>query len=161
MSDFQDNISRPETWLRLIYMLLFALIFWVCKLVLLVLAVIQFLSLLLSGEKNEELDSFANSFSQYLGQVTAYLSLASDDRPFPFGEWPAAGPGDRDSSSKPTAESAPVKKEPAVVEKATPDTGGAAKTSPKKTTAKKKSKTSTKKTSSRKKSSKKKTGGKS
>jgi len=164
MSEFQENISRTGTWLRLVYMLLFALVFWVCKLVLLVLAVIQFLSLLLSGEKNEELDRFARSFSQYLGQVTAYLSLASDERPFPFADWPVAADDD-DAILKAASEASSAAQEPAPVNQASPAAGGTSKadskqTGSKKTAAKKKTKATARKTASKKTASKKKTGGK-
>lgn len=80
--------SKPNIWLRGLYMLLMALAFHVCVTVLGVVAVIQFVVMLLGGSPNVQLVRFGRSMGRYLGQLADFLTFASEVMPFPFSEWP-------------------------------------------------------------------------
>ncbi|WP_155859965.1 DUF4389 domain-containing protein [Kordiimonas gwangyangensis] len=50
------------------------------------LTVIQFLIFLVSGEPNEVIRRGILAIGRYVGDVAAYFSFATDERPFPFGK---------------------------------------------------------------------------
>ena len=61
-------------------------VFWVAVL----LAVLQFVATAIAGHANDELKGISRSVIQYLGQLVAYISMVSDERPFPLGSFPKA-----------------------------------------------------------------------
>src|SRR5690554_35120 len=90
MNRFTDNLTDPDFWLRLVYTLLFALAWQVVELLLAVILVLQIGFRLFSGRANPELAGFGNSLSQYAWQMGRYVTGASEVKPWPFLEWPAA-----------------------------------------------------------------------
>ena len=85
----KDDLSDRSTWTRLLYMILFAVIFNVTELVAALVVVFQFLSRLFTGRTNAELRGLGNTLGAYLHEIVAYLTYHSEDRPYPFGPWPA------------------------------------------------------------------------
>jgi Domain of unknown function (DUF4389) len=77
-----------EVWKRGLFMLLFAVGFGVGHLVLNLLAVVQFLWLLLARESNQPLLRFGRSLSIWFADTARFLSCASDEKPFPWRDWP-------------------------------------------------------------------------
>lgn len=122
MNTFKDNVTDPDFWLRLLYTLLFALAWQVVELLLAVILVAQILFRLFSGQPHAQLAGFGNSLSQYAWQMGRYVSGASDTKPWPFNDWPAA-----DAEWQPQAPRGPVTVDPqdsagATVPAATPAT---------------------------------------
>lgn len=161
MSDeIQENLASKNTWTRLVYMILFAVIYSVVDIVVLAVMVIQFLFVLLTGEKNAQLLKFGTELSQYLYRVLRFITFASEDKPFPFDDWPVtdmpasvAKPASK-PKAEPPAQPAEKKTEPA-------KPAEAAKPAAKKKTGKKKaSKKTTKKKAAKKTASKKTSGSK-
>ncbi|MFP4559771.1 MAG: DUF4389 domain-containing protein [Thiohalorhabdus sp.] len=89
--EVRENVSRGATWIRGLYMLLFALIFNLAELVLAAVALFQFAAHLLAGEPNTRLRAFGAHLGAYLQEIAAFLTYASEDRPFPFAPWPDGG----------------------------------------------------------------------
>jgi hypothetical protein len=75
-------------------MLLFAVAYGVAELLLLVTAVFQFLYLLVTGKTVERLLIFGENLSRYFYQIIRYLTFNTEERPFPFSDWPGAAPVD-------------------------------------------------------------------
>lgn len=90
MNTFKDNITDPDFWLRLLYTLLFALAWQVVELLLAVILVVQILFRLFTGRPHEQLAGLGNSLSQYAWQMGRYVSGATEVKPWPFNDWPAA-----------------------------------------------------------------------
>ncbi len=86
-SDAQGN--KRNIWIRGLFMLLMALAFHVCELVLGVVTVVQFVMTLVNDTPNARLVAFGRSMGSYLRQIVNFLTFASEEMPFPFGEWPA------------------------------------------------------------------------
>ena len=86
----KDNLGRGATWIRGLYMLLFAVLFNVAEFVLAAVAVFQFLAQLITGGVNRRLQSFGANLAAYVQEMTAFLTYASEDRPFPVGPWPGS-----------------------------------------------------------------------
>lgn len=90
-TNLKDNLGRGGTWIRGLYMLLFAVLFNVAEIVLAAVAVFQFLAQLVTGGVNRRLQTFGANLAAYLQETTAFLTYASEDRPFPIGPWPGSG----------------------------------------------------------------------
>lgn len=90
MNSFKDNITDPDFWLRLLYTLLFALVWQVVELLLAVILVVQIIFRLFTGKPHGDLAGLGNSLSQYAWQMGRYVTGASELKPWPFIEWPAA-----------------------------------------------------------------------
>lgn len=84
----EKALREPFPFVRLLYAVLFGIIasfaFWVV----LLLAFLQFVTVAIAGEKNDELQQFSRQVAHYLKQMFDYMTLASDERPFPFGPFP-------------------------------------------------------------------------
>jgi len=83
------HVTNTQTWLRLLFMLLFAAISWVAKLVLIAVVIFQFLVKLLTGDVNEHALDLGGQLSSYIYQILNYLTFNTEERPFPFTDWPS------------------------------------------------------------------------
>jgi hypothetical protein len=83
-----ENVKTRSTWVRGLYMLLFALIYGLTEIVLAAMAVFQFVAVLLTRRANDNLLSFGRSLSVYIYQIARYVTFNQEERPFPFSPWP-------------------------------------------------------------------------
>jgi hypothetical protein len=90
--DLKTNVTRRATWLRGLFMLLFAVIFNIAEFMLLAIVVFQFLDVLVTGTPMPRLVGFGESLGRFIYQIVRYLTFDTDDRPFPFADWPGAAP---------------------------------------------------------------------
>jgi len=104
MSDEQvkKNVRNSGVWLRLAYMLLFAVLYSVAEVVLTVVVIFQFLSVLITGKKNDKVLALGAQLSTYAYQVFSFLTFNSETQPFPFGDWPS-GKSLSETAEKPAA----------------------------------------------------------
>jgi len=89
----EDNESQSgtsATWMRGLFMLVVILAFGVAQSLLAVTAIAQFLWLLFAKEPNRLLARFGKSLALWFAQTTAFLSCASEEKPFPWADWPRA-----------------------------------------------------------------------
>jgi len=86
--ELKSSITKGETWMRLVYMLLFAIVLNLAELVVAVIAVVQFVSRLVSGQINQQLAEFGEGLAAYFRQIIGFLTFHSEDKPFPFAPWP-------------------------------------------------------------------------
>lgn len=85
----KSNLSSSKHWLRLVFMLLFAALLQLASLVMWILVVVQFVFSLVTGEDNLHLRRFGHSLSTYIYDVLKFLCYSSEEKPFPFADWPA------------------------------------------------------------------------
>jgi hypothetical protein len=88
-AELKANLTRGETWLRGVFILLFALIYSLAELVLTAVVVFQFATTLVTGRRNPRVLAFGRQLSRFGYEVLLYLTFNSDDKPWPFGPWPA------------------------------------------------------------------------
>ena len=111
-SGLRENLTRGSTWLRGLYMLLFAVLFNIAEIVLAAVAVFQFLAQLLTGGVNQRVQNFGDQLATYLREMGAFLAYTTSHKPFPFGPWPgtrepdAAEGGPMGPGTEPTEEPA-------------------------------------------------------
>jgi len=84
------NLKSKATWLRLVFIVFFAILYGITEIVLTATVVIQFLWTLLTGAPNEKLLRLGQSLARYVYQIIRYLTYNSDERPFPIDlDWPS------------------------------------------------------------------------
>lgn len=91
--EIQHHLKNAGTWTRLLFMLLFAIFYSVAEIVLLAVIIFQFLYTLVTGKTNARALRFGAQLSTYAYQVFMYLTYNTEERPFPFTDWPAASTG--------------------------------------------------------------------
>ena len=84
------ELQTVPRWLTALYMIFFLLAFAVGESILGFVAVVQFLWLLITGGPNLALRRFGMSLSRWFADVVRFLTCASDDKPFPWKDWPSA-----------------------------------------------------------------------
>jgi hypothetical protein len=104
----KSNLTSSKHWLRLVFMLLFAAVLQLASLVMWILVIVQFFFSLITGEDNQHLRRFGHSLSTYIYDVLKFLCYSSEEKPFPFADWPA------DTGVSETAAKETAVKEPAV-----------------------------------------------
>jgi hypothetical protein len=87
----KENVTMQTTWIRGLYILLFAIIYSIAEIVVVAVVVFQFLSTLFMGQNNQQLLRLGRSLSDFIRQVLLFVTYNSDEKPFPFGPWPEPG----------------------------------------------------------------------
>ena len=87
-TNIEDNLKSRSTWIRLLYMIFFAFALWIASLVMGAVVVVQFLFALITGNPNEQLAKFGHGLAMYCYSILLFLTFNSEDRPFPFSDWP-------------------------------------------------------------------------
>ena len=99
-----ERISDPGTayykdrgtWIRGLFMLLFVALYNVAAVLIGAVAILQFAWKLVSGETNPRLLSFGEDLSRYFYQILRYLTFNTEEKPFPFADWPSPPPTPRE-----------------------------------------------------------------
>jgi len=116
--DLKEHVMDTNIWLRLLFMLVFAVVFAATRVVLVVVIAAQFLWVLFTGKRNDKLLSFGSQLATFIYQIYRYLSFNTEKRPFPFDDFPSAEALLDDSVEEPEAEvvEEPEATKPEVVE---------------------------------------------
>jgi|SaaInl8_200m_RNA_FD_contig_71_1015198_length_2335_multi_3_in_0_out_0_2 predicted membrane protein len=83
-----SNHGRKAIGIRLLYTILFFIVFEILKTVFYVIVFFQYIHLFISKKHNEPVRVFSNKVSTYAYRVMRYLSLNENARPFPFSNFP-------------------------------------------------------------------------
>jgi hypothetical protein len=94
------TLTNLDTWKRGLFILVFAIISGVAKLLVTLVAVFQFITLLFKGQTNEAVIPFGQNLSTYLYQITLFLTFKTDEMPFPFLAFPDGAPESKLSEGK-------------------------------------------------------------
>ncbi len=90
--ELKENLTRGETWVRGLYMLLFAVAYSVAEVVLVVVIIYQFFSRLITGRESDRLLRFGQQLGTYIYQLLLFFTFNSEVRPYPFAAWPRGAP---------------------------------------------------------------------
>ena len=88
---FVQNLFSGPTWLRVLFMALFVLIYGVAEVLLTAVVLLQVVFVLVTGDRNERLTAFGKSLSLFVYQIVLYWTYNSEEKPFPFTAWPTEG----------------------------------------------------------------------
>jgi hypothetical protein len=89
-----ENFKKIETWRRIIFMLIYAFIDSMVKLLLWIVILLQLASVLISGKPNSTLLGFGRSLSSYHYHILLFLTFSTEQLAFPFAEWTVSTDGD-------------------------------------------------------------------
>ena len=92
MINVNMSLTNVNTWIRLAYMVLFALLVMAARLLVSIVVIVQFALVLIFGRDNENLRNLGQGLGKWVYQAIMFLTFNSDDKPFPFDEWPALEP---------------------------------------------------------------------
>ena len=115
----KSTLTNLDSWKRGLFMVVFAIISGAAKFIVTLVAVFQFITLLIKGQKNETLIPLGQNLSTYLYQITLFLTFNSNDMPFPFMDFPDGVPrskldtGDKENT---TTTEATTKNEETIVD---------------------------------------------
>jgi uncharacterized RDD family membrane protein YckC len=82
--------AQPSLGVRALYMLVFALVFWIVCWMLAITALAQLALTLLGGRPSPDLARFGASLARYSREVIEFLTFVTERIPYPFSEWPPA-----------------------------------------------------------------------
>ena len=83
-----DHLSSKDTWLRGLFILIFAVIYYVAAFVVIVVVIFQFITKLFTGKVNRETTALGQSLSTFIYQILLFVTFKSDQKPYPFSPWP-------------------------------------------------------------------------
>ena len=82
--ELKQRLQKKSTWMRAVYMLMFAIIFGLLEVVIATIVVFQFFLSLFTGNTNERMVQLGQSLSTYLYQITLFLTLIAKNIPIPL-----------------------------------------------------------------------------
>jgi biotin transporter BioY len=88
--DVRQNVRNVDTWMRGLFIIIFGVIFYFLIGIVWLLVVFQFITKVITGGLNEQLEKFSIGLTQYVLQVLNYLTYQTEVRPFPFSPLPGA-----------------------------------------------------------------------
>ena len=85
--DINENLKKISTWKRIFFIIIFAVIVGLVRILLWAVVLLQIASSLLTGEPNKNILSFGRKLSVYLYHILLFLTYNTDKLPFPFSDW--------------------------------------------------------------------------
>jgi hypothetical protein len=82
-----ENLKKPSTWKRIVFIMLFAVIVGVVRVVLWGIILLQIGYTLLTGNSNKNILDLSKKLAAYLYHILLFLTFNTDDMPFPFSDW--------------------------------------------------------------------------
>jgi hypothetical protein len=82
------NLLSITFWMRLLFMLGYALALWVVWIILIVICVVQTVIVLITGLVNQNLQGFGTHTAAYMHQIIRFMVFATEQKPFPFNDFP-------------------------------------------------------------------------
>jgi hypothetical protein len=81
------NLTQISTWKRIFFMLIFAAIGGLVRMLIWAVIILQVASTLLTGNANTNILNFGRSLSIYTYHILLFLTFNTEALPFPFADW--------------------------------------------------------------------------
>ena len=85
--DINENLKKISTWKRIFFIIVFAIIVGLVRILLWAVVLLQIASALLTGEPNKNILGFGRKLSVYLYHILLFLTYNTEVLPFPFSDW--------------------------------------------------------------------------
>lgn len=89
MTDSSSDIKRSDILIRGLYMILFYAAGRITLALVFLLSFIQFVLNLAFKQINPQILEFSEKLDHYLHQVADFLTYATEQKPWPFSDWPS------------------------------------------------------------------------
>lgn len=86
----KERLLSKDRWLRLLFMVVFAIAGWVVQYVIWGIALVQAVIGFVTGNPNQTLLHFGKSLSTFFYQIVKFLTYSSEEKPYPFTPWPGS-----------------------------------------------------------------------
>ena len=83
-----DQYEGNTAWMRVLFTAIFWVVFYISQLVILTVVVAQAAFVILTGNPNHQLLVLGDRLAQYVQHILRYVTFNTDQRPFPFEEFP-------------------------------------------------------------------------
>ncbi len=83
----EENLKKTSTWKRIFFMLIFAAIGGLVRMLLWAVILLQIASVLFTGNPNENVLRFGRNLSLYTYHILTFLTFNTETLPYPFSEW--------------------------------------------------------------------------
>ena len=85
----KEKLSVQGKWIRLAFMVLFAIVVYVIAIPLVwLIGAFQFIYTLFTGIPLKTLAHFSHGLSKYIHQIMSFVTYVDEEKPFPFSSWP-------------------------------------------------------------------------
>ncbi|MDP4567600.1 DUF4389 domain-containing protein [Pseudomonas sp. LPH60] len=88
MNDTNSEAKYESILLRVLWMLVFVMVWQLAQFLLGALVLVQLVYRLIYGAPNAGLMNFGDSLSQFLAQIGRFGSFHTEQKPWPFSDWP-------------------------------------------------------------------------
>lgn len=95
MESAAKRLEREALFFRIIWMLVYGLVWQLVTPLLLLTVVAQLVYRLLKGQRHDGLACLGSGLGGFLAQIARFTCFQSDDKPWPVADWPAPGPNDQ------------------------------------------------------------------
>lgn len=82
-----ENLKKHSTWRRIFFMLIYAVIVGLVRILLWAVILLQVASTLFTGKCNPNILSFGGYLSAYIYHILMFLTYNTETLPFPFSDW--------------------------------------------------------------------------
>ncbi|MHC5129746.1 DUF4389 domain-containing protein [Pseudomonas glycinis] len=89
MNDSKSETQYESILLRVLWMIVYLLVWQVAQFILGAVVLVQLIYRLIYGAPSASLMNFGDSLSQFLAQIGRFGTFHSDQKPWPFADWPA------------------------------------------------------------------------
>jgi len=86
--EWKDNFLKQGKWIRLFWMVSFSLVYYLSMTALWLIVFFQFLFVLITDKRSENISHVSLGFRNYMVQILDYLTYHSEEKPFPFSDFP-------------------------------------------------------------------------
>ncbi len=87
-NQLKDRLFSRQLWLRIVYMIIFYIVSRVIAWMIGLCAILQTISRLFTGNLMTPVWDFSANLNAYMMQLIEYLTYRSEEKPFPFMDWP-------------------------------------------------------------------------
>ncbi len=84
----ESKLSRKKIGIRLLYTVMYLIIFEILKTVIQITVLFQYIYLLITKKYSVPLKNFSNKVATYAYKIIRYVTINDNARPFPFREFP-------------------------------------------------------------------------
>jgi len=81
------NLTQLSTWKRIFFMLIFAAIGSLVRMLIWAVIILQVASTLLTGKANQNILNLGRSLAVYTYHILLFLTFNTEALPFPFADW--------------------------------------------------------------------------
>ena len=86
----KEKLTAKDKWLKALYILLFGIILEVIKLVTWGIAILQFVMVLVTDHPIQRLLQLSQHLGKYAAQIIHFVSYNTEQKPYPFSDWPSS-----------------------------------------------------------------------